>query len=73
MTFVIPGTGGHQGDARLSCGFGIALGHVAGALFMAGQNHFELLLLMQHVEYLQHDSARKSKNRLYALTLSGTR
>src|SRR4029077_11339424 len=39
---------------------------MARSLFMAGEDHFNILLLMKHVENLQNDATGKRKNRLDA-------
>src|SRR5262245_4432282 len=35
---------------------------MTGSLFMAGQHHFNIFLLMQHVENLQDDAARERED-----------
>jgi len=39
---------------------------MARSLFMASENHINILLLMKHVENLQNDTTRKRKYRLDA-------
>ncbi len=36
------GAGGHEHDARLAGGAGVAVGHVAGALLVAGEDELEV-------------------------------
>ena len=45
-------------------GLGIAFRHMARALLMAGQDDFNVFLLMKHVENFQHDTTRERKNGL---------
>jgi hypothetical protein len=55
---------GHSGsrsdehDPRLASCLGISFSHVRGPLLMARQNQLDILLLTQHVEYLQDHTAR---------------
>ena len=63
------GSGGHQRDARFSRRFCISFGHVAGALLMAGEDHVDVLLLMEDVEYFEHNPPWQGKERFHSLAL----
>ncbi len=42
---------------------------MAGTLLMPGENNLDILLLMQHIENLEHDPAGERKDRLDAFAL----
>jgi hypothetical protein len=63
------GTGGHQHDARLAGGAGIALRRMAGALFVAHQDVLDILLLEDLVIDRKHRAARIAENVLHPVVL----
>ncbi len=64
-----PRPGGHQHDPDLAGRAGIALGRVAGSLFVAHQNMLDLLLLEDLVIDRQYGPARIAENMLDAVIL----
>ena len=68
---VAPGAGGHQHDADLAGGAGIALGGVHRAAFLADQDVADGVLLEQRIVDRQYRAAGIAEDDLYALVLQG--
>ena len=63
------GTGSYQHHSRFASGLGISFSHMGGALFMTGQDNFDVLLLVQNVENLKHDSPGDAEDDFNVLLL----
>ncbi len=69
MTLVMPGPEVTRHTPAFPGRLGISFRHMARALFMACQDHFNIFLLVKRIENLQHDTAGKRKDRLHAFPL----
>ena len=65
------GAGGHEDHAHLAGGAGVAVGHVRGALLVAGQHVVDLLAVVEGVVDLDGLTAGVAKDGVHALRLEG--